>query len=121
MKKSIVWLFLCMIWGSTWLFIKLGLRDLPPMSFAALRFLIAASILLFILLFKKRALPRSPSDWLLVSVTGVMVFTLNYGLVFWAGQFIPSGQGSVLQATVPIFGIFIAHFYLPTERITSAK
>jgi drug/metabolite transporter (DMT)-like permease len=84
----------------------LGLRDLPPISFAALRFLIAAVTLLIVLLSRKRPLPRDLSVWVFISLTGVMIFTLNYGLVFWAGQFIPSGQTSVLQATVPLRNIY---------------
>ncbi|HEU4768738.1 MAG TPA: EamA family transporter, partial [Pyrinomonadaceae bacterium] len=45
MKARLVWLLLCGIWGSTWLFIKLGLEDLPPVTFAGIRFVIACAIL----------------------------------------------------------------------------
>lgn len=121
MKSRLVWLLLCAIWGSTWLFIKLGLADLPPITFAGIRFLIAATILLSLIAVRRQPLPRSRSDWILLTVTGVLAFTLNYGLLFWGEQYISSGLASLLQATIPAFGLVIAHFYLPAERLSAAK
>src|SRR6478672_12206375 len=76
MKSRIVWLLLCCIWGSTWLFIKVGLRDLPPISFAAIRFLIAVLILAAIIALRGLALPGSAKDWWLLAGTGVLAFSL---------------------------------------------
>lgn len=121
MKARIVWLILCCIWGSTWLFIKLGLADLPPLTFAAIRFFLATLILTAIILARGVRWPRGRNDWILIAVVGVLQFTLNYGLVFWGEQHIPSGLAAVLQSTFPAFGLVIAHFYLPHERITVLK
>lgn len=121
MKSRLVWLLLCCIWGSTWLFIKLGLEDLPPLTFAGIRFLISSAILFGIVLVRGIAIPRRRSDWLLLAITGVLAFTLNYGLLFWGEQYISSGLAALLQATIPAFGLVIAHFYLPGERMTPAK
>src|SRR3989441_12526199 len=121
MKSRIVWLLLCCIWGSTWLFIKIGLRDLPPISFAATRFLIAVIILAAIILVRRLALPRSSKDWWMLAGTGVLAFALNYGLIFWGEQYISSGLAALLQATIPAFGLVIAHFYLPDEQMTPIK
>jgi drug/metabolite transporter (DMT)-like permease len=121
MKVRLVWLILCGIWGSTWLFIKLGLEDLPPLTFAGLRFVIACLLLFAFIRFRGVKLPTSKDDWLLLAVTGVLSFTLNYGLLFWGEQFISSGLAAVLQATIPAFGLVIAHFYLPGERMTWAR
>jgi drug/metabolite transporter (DMT)-like permease len=121
MKSRLVWLLLCAIWGSTWLFIKLGLADLPPITFAGIRFLIAATILLSLIAVRRQPLPRNRNDWILLAVTGVLAFTLNYGLVFWGEQYISSGLASLLQATIPAFGLVIAHFYLPAERLNAVK
>lgn len=121
MRSRLVWLLLCGIWGSTWLFIKLGLEDLPPLTFAAIRFVIASAILVALVAFRRLALPRKRSDWTLLAVTGVLAFTLNYGLLFWGEQYISSGLAALLQATIPAFGLIIAHFYLPGEKITRAK
>ena len=121
MKAKIVWLLLCLIWGSTWLFIKLGLEDLPPFIFAGIRFVIAVSILFVIIKLRGLSLPRDRSSWLLLAVTGVLAFTCNYGLVFWGEQYVTSGLAALLQATIPAFGLVMAHFYLPGERMTFAK
>jgi drug/metabolite transporter (DMT)-like permease len=121
MKARIVWLILCGIWGSTWLFIKIGLRDLPPFTFAGLRFVLASAILGSLILIRRAHWPRKRSEWYLIAVSGLLQFTLNYGLVFWGEQYISSGLAAVLQSTFPLFGLVIAHFYLPSERITTLK
>jgi len=121
MKARIVWLILCGIWGSTWLFIKLGLADLPPLTFAGIRFVLASLILSVLILARGVRWPRSRSDWILIAIVGLLQFSLNYGLVFWGEQYISSGLAAVLQSTFPAFGLVIAHLYLPYERLTTAK
>ena len=121
MKKRLVWLLLCCIWGSTWLFIKIGLTDLPPFTFAGIRFVIASLILVSLVAIRRVPWPRSRSDWTLIAIVGLLQFTLNYGLVFWGEQHIPSGLAAVLQAMFPLFGMVIAHFYLPQERMSLAR
>ncbi len=121
MKARLVWLFLCGIWGSTWLFIKIGLNDLPPLSFAAIRFVIAATILWVIAALRGLKVPRSGADLLLLAGTGVLGFTVNYGLIFWGEQYISSGLAAVLQSTIPAFGLLFAHLHLPAERMTPMR
>jgi LPXTG-motif cell wall-anchored protein len=121
MKARIVWLILCCIWGSTWMFIKIGLADLPPITFAGIRFLLASVILILMVLARRAAWPRTRRDWTLIAIVGILQFSLNYGLVFWGEQYISSGLAAVLQSTFPAFGLVIAHFYLPQERLTVGR
>jgi drug/metabolite transporter (DMT)-like permease len=121
MKSRLVWLLLCCIWGSTWLFIKLGLSELPPFTFAGIRFVVASAILFAIIKARRLSLPRTRADWMLLAITGVLSFSLNYGLVFWGEQYVSSGLAALLQATIPAFGLVIAHFYLPDEQMTPIK
>ena len=121
MKARLVWLVLCVIWGSTWLFIKLGLEALPPLTFAAIRFVIASAIIFSIIRIRRLRLPRARADWILLAITGTLSFGLNYGLVFWGEQYISSGLAALLQATLPAFGLVFAHFHLPGERLSWAK
>jgi drug/metabolite transporter (DMT)-like permease len=121
MKARIVWLILCLIWGSTWLFIKLGLSDLPPITFAGIRFVIASFILTLLVIVRRARWPRTRNEWTLIAVVGLLQFALNYGLVFWGEQHISSGLAAVLQATFPAFGMVFAHFYLPQERMSILK
>lgn len=121
MKARLVWLLLCGIWGSTWLFIKLGLEDLPPVTFAGIRFVIACAILVVWIRLRRMPIPTTRADWVLLAISGILAFGLNYGLVFWGEQYISSGLAALLQATLPAFGIVFAHFHLPTERLSWAK
>jgi drug/metabolite transporter (DMT)-like permease len=120
MRIIFVWLLLCGIWGSTWIFIKLGLHDLPPVSFAAARFTVALPIIAFIIFFNKIPIPTHKKEWLLLGGSGFLTFCLNYGLLFWGEQFISSGLAAVLQTTIPAFGLLLAPIFLP-ERITFWK
>ena len=120
-KPVVVWLILSLIWGSTWLFIKLGLEDLPPFTFAGLRFVIAAAILVVVIAARRLPLPRERGDWRLIAQTGVMAFAVNYGLLFWGEGRTSSGLAAILQTIIPAFGLVIAHYYLPDERITPGK
>jgi drug/metabolite transporter (DMT)-like permease len=121
MKPLLVWLILCLVWGTTWIFIKIGLDDLPPVSFAAIRFIVACLILLPIVLRLKAEIPKSRKDWLIIGVSGVLQFFINYGLLFWGEQHITSGLAAVLQTTIPAFGLLLARIYVPEERITFLK
>ena len=121
MKVRVVFLLLCCIWGSTWMFIKLGLRDLPPVSFAAARFLLATAILSAVVAARRARLPRGRAEWGLIALSGVLAFGLNYGLLFWGEQHISSGLAALLQATIPVFGMLLAHPYLPGERLNARK
>jgi drug/metabolite transporter (DMT)-like permease len=121
MKARLIWLILCGIWGSTWLFIKLGLADLPPLTFAGIRFVIACAILFSIIRLRHIEVPHVRGDWILLAITGILSFGFNYGLVFWGEQYISSGLAALLQATLPAFGLVFAHLHLPGERLSWAK
>ncbi len=89
--------------------------------FAGLRFVIASSVLIGVNRLRGAAGPRSGREWAFVAVTGLMMFAVNYGLLFWGEGQITSGLAAVLQATIPAFGMVFAHLYLPAERLTVPK
>jgi drug/metabolite transporter (DMT)-like permease len=119
--KIIVWLILCLIWGTTWIFIKVGLEDLPPITFAASRFVLSVAILLPVIWIRELPWPRSAAEWKLIALTGFLQFSLNYSSVFWGEQHISSGLAAVLQAMITVFGLLLAWIFLPTEKITGLK
>jgi drug/metabolite transporter (DMT)-like permease len=119
--KILVWLILCLIWGTTWIFIKLGLRDLPPITFASARFVLASLIVFSIIRIQKIPLPRSISEWRLLAITGFLQFAINYSSVFWGEQYITSGLAAVLQSMITVFGLVLAWIFLPNEKITRLK
>ncbi len=117
----VAWLTLCIVWSSTWLVIKIGLRDLPPISYAGIRFVIAVIVLLAVSVGRVRLLPQRRSDYVLLAFTGVLMFAVNYGLLFWGELHVSSGLAAVLQATIPIFGMVFAHLMLPDEPMRLQK
>jgi drug/metabolite transporter (DMT)-like permease len=119
--NAVAWVALCLIWGSTWLAIKIGLDDLPPISYAWIRFAIASAILYVVLLVRRIPFPKSSAEWRLLAVTGLLQFSFNYSLVFWAEQHIASGLAAVMQANISVFGLVLAWIFLPHERITANK
>ena len=117
----LAWVTLCIVWSSTWLAIKIGLRDLPPISFVAIRFLIAIGALLAVSVGRTRLLPQRRSDYTVLAITGILMFAVNYTLLFWAELHVSSGLAAVLQATIPIFGMVFAHWMLPDEPLRLQK
>lgn len=116
-----VWLLVGVIWGSTWLFIKIGLQDLPPFSFAALRFGLALIPLIALMKLRRLSLPKSNRDWVLMILTGLLTITMNYSLVFWGGNYISAGLIATLYTTLPLFTLIFAHFLIAKERMTWPK
>src|SRR5437868_4947652 len=115
------WLTLCIVWSSTWLAIKIGLRDLPPISFVTIRFLIAIIVLIAVSIGPTRLLPLRRSEYVILAITAILMFAVNYTLLFWAELHVSSGLAAVLQATIPIFGMIFAHWMLPDEPLRLQK
>lgn len=116
------WILLAVIWGSTWLFVRLGLRDLPPFTFAGLRFVLAGVVLFAWLAARHGRLPRlSSQDWPVVIRTGLVAFTVTYALTFWGVQFITGGTAAVVFSTMPLFTMAMAHRSVQGERLTPRK
>jgi drug/metabolite transporter (DMT)-like permease len=97
------------------------LRYLPPISYAGIRFLVAIIVLFAVSAGRVGLLPRRGSDYLLLAFTGVLMFAVNYGLLFWGELYVSSGLAAVLQATIPIFGMLFAHLMLPDEPLQLPK
>jgi drug/metabolite transporter (DMT)-like permease len=117
----VVWVVTCAIWSTVWLFIKLGVRDVPPVTFAAFRLSIALAVLLPVTIAQRVPMPRLSRDWRLIAATGVLLLGVNYALLNWGVQFISSGLTAVLQAMTPVFGFVFAHLLLDDEKMTAGK
>lgn len=116
-----LYVMLCLIWGSTWLVIKVGYGGLGPFNVAALRFLIASIVLVPIVPLFRPSWPSTRTEWTLVVWVGVVLFAADYGLIYWGEQFLDSGLTSILFALLPLVTIGFAHVYVPGDRITGRK
>ena len=115
-KVVLVWWITCLIWSTVWLAIKLGVRDLPPFTFAGWRLVVALVLLTPVLLLKRDVVRETLRNWQLIAATGVVLLGVNYALVFWGAQYVSSGLTAVLQATTPAFGALLSYLIL-RERI----
>ncbi|MGZ4858915.1 MAG: DMT family transporter [Candidatus Angelobacter sp.] len=93
---------LCLIWGSTWLAIRLVVRDVPPFEAAALRFLAAGVLLIAMALVQKRRWPADGAQWNAIFVLSITIMALPYGLLFWAEQHVTSSMTAVLYSAMPL-------------------
>ena len=94
---------LCVVWGSTYLAIRIGVAELPPALFAGVRFLIAGGILLGVARVLRRPLPPRRRDWTTNLVVGFLLLFCGNGLVVWAEQFTPSGIAAIFVVTVTLW------------------
>ena len=112
--------FLTCIWGTTWAAITISLRGIPPFTGVALRFAIAAALLIIYARIMGISLaPVDRREKRLRVLHALLTFCGSYGVVFWAEQWVPSGLASVLFATFPLLVAVMAHFVLPKERMTA--
>ncbi len=93
---------LCLIWGSTWLAIRLVVRDVPPFLAAALRFFVAGILLLGMALAQKRRWPAGAQQWNAIFVLSLTIMALPYGLLFWGEQHVTSSMTAVLYSAMPL-------------------
>ena len=107
------------IWGSTWAAIRLGLEGMPPFAGAAIRFAVAAVLLLGVAFWRRIPLGRSRRERVLWLLNGLLTFVCTYGIVYWVEQSVPSGLTAVLFATFPLFVALSAQVMLPAERLTT--
>ncbi len=116
-KTLLAFAIIYFVWGSTFLAIRVGVREVPPFLLAAMRFLVAGLVLYGWMIARGE---RSPSgrQWMSVSLIAVLIFVLDYGLVFWAEQRVPSGMAAVMLATIPVFTALSEIIFLRTQRLT---
>src|SRR4051794_31555720 len=116
-KTVLAFAIMYLVWGSTFLAIRVGVREIPPFLLAAMRFLAAGAILFC---WTKLRGERSPTrrEWLSAFALALLIFVLDYGLLFWAEQRVPSGIAAVMMATIPAFTVLFEILLLRTQRLT---
>jgi drug/metabolite transporter (DMT)-like permease len=107
-----------LVWGSTFLAIRVGVREVPPFLLAGMRF-VAAGILLYGWMRLKGTASPTLREWGAATVVAVPIFVGDYGLVFWAESRVPSGITAVMMATIPVFMALSEILFLGTQRLTA--
>src|SRR5436305_4353576 len=116
-KTLLAFAIIYLVWGSTFLAIRVGVREVPPFLLAAMRFVIAGLVLYGWMIARGE---RSPSgrEWRSAFLLAILIFVLDYGLLFWAEQRVPSGIAAVMMATIPVFMTLSEISVLRTQRLT---
>jgi len=111
MSSYLLLLLLSAIWGASFLFIKIGVAEMGPLTFAMLRVMIGSAILLLVLAARRERLPRDRALWRHFLVTGLFNALIPFSLIAWGTQYIPSGLSAILNATTPIFTLILAALF----------
>jgi drug/metabolite transporter (DMT)-like permease len=111
----------CLIWGSTWVAIKLGLEGVPPFLGAGLRFSLAALVLAALAARRPKLPPMTRDDKIAIRSCGLVSFTLSYACVYWAEQYISSGLTAILFSTMPLIVALLSRFWTKAETLTGRK
>jgi len=120
--RAAAFAMLCVIWGSTWLVILIGLRGAPPFLAATLRFLVASITLGVLAVAFRSKWPANRTEWALVVFVGLVLFTADYGLIYWGeNNGVESGLSAILFATFPLQTAILATAFLREERLTVQK
>jgi drug/metabolite transporter (DMT)-like permease len=120
MHVLIAWCVACVLWSGAFLFIRLGLREIPPFTFASLRLALALTVLIPMALARGRWQPPSRRDLPHIAVAGLLLLSANYGLIFWGAQFIDSGLVAILLSGTPLIALLLG-WALGSERVTARK
>src|ERR1700689_3193124 len=105
------------VWGSTFLAIRVGVREVPPLILAAIRFSIAG-LALYAWISARGEKQPTAREWRSASLLGLVIFVFDYGLLFWSEQRVPSGVAAVMLATIPVFMALSEIIFLRTQRLT---
>jgi drug/metabolite transporter (DMT)-like permease len=116
-KTLLAFAIIYFVWGSTFLAIRIGVHEVPPFLFAAMRFFTAG-----ILLYGWMRVSGTPSptgrQWAGASVLGFVIFVMDYGSLFWAERRVASGIAAVMLATIPVFMALSEIIFLRTQKLT---
>lgn len=121
MRPRIIGAFVAMtaIWGASFLWIKIAVLDIGPFSLVLYRLAFAVAGLLPILIWRRPEMPHGAATWRAIILVGVLTTTAPWLFISWAEQTIDSALATVLNATVPLFTVLIAHFALKDDRMTT--
>lgn len=120
-KNLLLLMTLAALWGPSFLFIKVAVGEIPPLTLVLGRVAIGAAFLIAILLIQRRRLPNNRQLWGHLAVVALLHNALPWVLLSWGEQYIDSALASILNGTTPLFTIVLAHFFVSGDRMTASK
>ena len=120
-REWVVFFALGLIWGSSFLWIKIAVQEVDPFTLVSWRLLFGTLGMVAVIIWKRPSFPPQRSIWLALAVLGIINTALPFVLISWGEKSIDSAVASVLNSTVPLFTLVIAHLFLHDEPITARK
>jgi drug/metabolite transporter (DMT)-like permease len=112
---------ICLIWGSTWLVIKIGLVGVPPFLGAGLRFALASVVLFALIAIRRTKISLDRNAQIAVLSCGLLSFTVSYACVYWSEQYISSGLAAILYCMMPLVTALLSRFWTRSESLSARK
>jgi drug/metabolite transporter (DMT)-like permease len=116
-KLLLAFAIIYLVWGSTYLAIRIGVREIPPFLMAGLRFTFAGLVMWGWMRMTGTPSP-TPREWRDASVLGTLMFLIDYACLFWAEQRVPSGIAAVILAMIPVCITLLEITFLRSQRLT---
>ena len=120
-KHWVVFLLLGAIWSSSFMWIKIAIQEVGPITLVAFRVVFGLLFCAVVVIIQRVSLPRTFKEWLPLFVVGLTNIAIPFFLISWGELSIDSAVASILDATVPLFTILLAHFLLSDDKITLPK
>jgi drug/metabolite transporter (DMT)-like permease len=120
-KHWVAFLLLGAIWSSSFMWIKIAVQEVGPITLVAFRVLFGLLFGIVVILIQRVPLPRSFKDWFPVLLLGITNVAIPFFLISWGEQSIDSAVAAILDATVPLFTILMAHYFLRDDKMTWPK
>jgi drug/metabolite transporter (DMT)-like permease len=120
-KHWLVFILLGAIWSSSFMWIKIAVQELGPLTLVAFRVLFGLSFGIVMILVQRVQWPRTLREWIPLLLLGITNIAVPFFLISWGEQSIDSAVASILDATVPLFTILIAHYLLRDDKMTWPK
>ena len=117
-KEWVLIIILSIVWGGSFFFVGVAVKELPPLTIVLCRVALASIILLAAVYLKGERMPSSPTIWGTFLVMGALNNLIPFCLIVWGQTHIESGLASILNATTPIFSVVLAHFFTREEKLT---
>jgi len=119
--EALLFALICLIWGSTWVVIKIGLEGMLPFLGAGLRFLLATLLVGLVLAARRKRLRLTRDDKVCVLSLGLLVFWIDYAAVYWAELRISSGLTAIIFSTMPLMASLLSAYWTRSETLTGRK
>jgi len=120
-KQWSAFIALGLIWSSSFLWIKIAVQEMSPITLVAYRVLFGLLFGVVVIMIQRVSLPRDIKVWIPVLLLGISNVAIPFFLISWGEQSINSGVAAILDATVPLFSLVIAHFLLEDDKMTAPK